>query len=158
MSTKEWWTEERLASLRELHRRGVISSKIAEILGTSWRSVVHAMRRERLNGKQYIPTEYSPALMNFPNSRHVCQWIHGEGKHRRYCGKPVMADGLPYCPQHHKKAYVTWKEFKKRHNLDTRTKGKDNAQHYNDRRLWADDTPARQRSVGRDAGAGGSVV
>lgn len=158
MSSKEWWTEERLARLRELHRRGVIASKIAEILGISWRSVVHAMRSERLNGKQYIPTEYSPALMNFVNSRHVCQWIYGEGVHRRYCGEPVKADGLPYCAKHHKKAYVTWKQFKKRNGLDKKAPGGDNAHHFNDRRLYADDTPARERSTDRDAGSGGSVV
>jgi GcrA cell cycle regulator len=143
----DFWTKERIATLKRLRAQGKSASAIAKTLGGVSRAAVlgkifrlrlgaveTSAKKTRQKAKtagqklRRIPPQDQPerrgrapevaAKASRPSGRKslleltnkCCRWPHGQPgtKNFFFCGAPGadLENGLPYCPQHMRRAYV----------------------------------------------------
>jgi GcrA cell cycle regulator len=144
----DFWTKERIATLKQLWAQGQPASAIARTLGGISRAAVlgkifrlrlgateKSAKKSRQTAKaagqklHRTPSKDRPARRrgaapeiaakpSHPSGRkslleltnRCCRWPHGEpgAKNFFFCGAPGadLENGVPYCPQHMRRAYV----------------------------------------------------
>ena len=128
------WTDEKKSELTELWAAGYSVTYCGEHFGVTRNTIAGAIHRMRLSA----PEEKKPAPRSKAHSHQrsskfskaapvpiipfiaplsvefldlaagQCRWPHGDSPPFLFCGNPA-SDGLPYCPQHCRIAYVAAK-------------------------------------------------
>lgn len=104
------WTDERIAKLEELWRKGVSASEIADILGDVTRNaVIGKAHRLGLSGRPSpirVKKTAGASIQDLTDK--MCKWPIGDPKHAdfHFCGAAAHP-GFPYCAKHASIAYQT---------------------------------------------------
>lgn len=103
-----YWTDERIAQLKELWSQGMSASEIAQTLGDiSRNAVIGKAHRLGLSGRPSpIKKKTTRGATILSLTERMCKWPIGDPAHEdfHFCGKPAQP-GLPYCPEHAAIAY-----------------------------------------------------
>jgi GcrA cell cycle regulator len=110
------WTKTQIDELVRLWNKGLPTSEIGRLLGTTKNAVVGKAHRLGLTKRQspIKKKQEEKQVIRLKELRAgMCSWPHGEpGKPEfHFCGKPAVA-GKPYCAEHCAMAYVSGKERK----------------------------------------------
>lgn len=110
-----FWTEDKIATLRQLWAQGLSASQIANQLGSVTRNAVigKAHRLGLASRPSPIRIEAAPASAAAAPRRATnykgptCQWPIGDPGSRdfKFCGAPIEP-GRPYCAHHCEGAYI----------------------------------------------------
>jgi GcrA cell cycle regulator len=108
-TTSSFWTDEKIAGLRELWDEGLPSAEIGRRLGISKNGVIGKAWRFGLPPRRVAdaPNRVPPLTDIMPPGTDRCLWPLGHPGREdfRFCNQPV-ATGKPYCETHCRSAYV----------------------------------------------------
>ncbi len=99
------WSEDRVAVLEEMWRKGYSARQIAQQLGGVTRNAVIGKANRMGLSQRPKTVRRLPIAAPIRNERN-CQWPHGNPGEESFhlCGERVL-NGKPYCQQHCEVAY-----------------------------------------------------
>lgn len=102
------WLPEHIEQMTSLRAEGLNWSQVAKRMGLTKNAVIgKALRLGLLGETSYEPPPVAEPRISFPPSGHCVFPIgHPDKDGFHFCGDPVAALGLPYCPSCMARAYI----------------------------------------------------
>lgn len=118
-----FWTEERIETLRTLVNCGLTATQVSRQMGTTRNAVIGKASREGFQWCRAANCHYTPDEIRERNTRRMaicrrkvarfvcvpttepepqgdvptgCRWLHGEANERNFCGSPTDTSWCPF--------------------------------------------------------------